>query len=102
MDPLGAELLLQFGPSLGDGLSISPLQCGANLDPSLATPKIDTQLGTRIGPKDRRHRRGTQALQEYNLTGELIRQASDRPCLGKWDRLRKLRQSIRLSNQGIQ
>ena len=52
MDALGAELLLQFGPPFGDGLSISPLECGSNLNPSIATPKIDAQLGTGIGPKD--------------------------------------------------
>jgi hypothetical protein len=69
MNALGAELLLQFGPPFGDGLSISPLECGPDLNPPLATPKIDAQLGTRIGPKDGRHRRGTQALQEYHLTG---------------------------------
>jgi hypothetical protein len=102
MDALGSELLLQFGPPFGNGLSISPLECGSDLNPPLATPKIDAQLGTGIGPKNGRHRRGTQTLQENHLTRELIRQAGDRPCLGKRDRLRGLRQSIRLSNQGIQ
>jgi hypothetical protein len=58
MNPLGAELLLQFGPPLGNGLSISPLECGANFDPPIATPKFDPQLGTRIEPEDGRHRCG--------------------------------------------
>jgi hypothetical protein len=99
MNSLGAKLLLQFRPTLGDGVSISPLECGANLDPTLTTPKIDTQLGTIIGPKDCSHRCGAQPLQENHLTGELVRQAGDRPSLGKRDRLRGLRQSTRLSNQ---
>lgn len=102
MDALGAKLLLQFGPTLGNGLSISPLECGADFYPSVATPKIDTQLGTGIGAKDSGHRCGPQPLQKNHLTGELVRQATDRPCLGKRHRLRGLRQSIRLANQGIQ
>jgi hypothetical protein len=102
MDALGAELLLQFGPPFGDGLSISPLESGSNLNPSIATPKIDAQLGTGIGPKDGRHRCCPQSLQKHHLTRELIRQASDRTRLGKRHRLRGLRQSIRFSNQRIQ
>jgi hypothetical protein len=101
MNALGAELLLQFGPPFGDGLSISPLECGPDLNLPLATPKIDAQLGTGIGPKDGRHRCCPQSLKKNHLTRELIRQAGDRTRLGKRNRLRGLRQSIRLSNPRI-
>jgi hypothetical protein len=99
MNPLGAELLLQFGPPLGNGLSISPLECGANFDPPLATPKFDPQLGTRIGPKDGRHRCGTQPLQQNYLTGKLIREAGNRPCLRKRKHLDGLRKLIQLADR---
>jgi hypothetical protein len=72
MDSLGTELLLQFGPTLGNGLSISPLECGADFNSPVATTKIDPQLRTGIGPKDSRHRFGAQPLQENHLTGKLI------------------------------
>ena len=99
MNPLGAELLLQFGPTLGDGLCISPLECGSNFDPPIATPKLDPQLRTRIGPKDRRHRCIAQPLQQNHLTGELIREPGDRPCLGKGNRLCGLRKWIQLADR---